>query len=87
MKAQTLKYVFKDFNPVASLINCSLTGRSLGSGIVGFNTMDDAIEAKSKLHKTIVEGREIRVNFIYVITQFPTNIILIFIIDQSRISV
>jgi RNA recognition motif-containing protein len=64
MKAQNLITVFKDFNPVASIINCSLTGKSLGSGIVGFNSIEDASEAKSKLNKAIIGGREIRVYFI-----------------------
>lgn len=65
MKAQTLKDHFKEFNPVASIINCSLSGRSLGSGVVAFSTLDEAIEARNKFQKTQIEGREIRVLYIH----------------------
>ena len=61
MKAQHLTAIFKEFNPVASIINCSLTGKSLGSGIVGFNSLEEATDAKNKLNKSIIGGREIRV--------------------------
>ena len=67
MKASTLKDYFKDFNPVASIINCSLSGRSLGSGVVAFNTQEEAIEAKNKFQKALMEGREIRVSNIILI--------------------
>ena len=78
MKAPTLKDYFKDFNPVASIINCSLSGRSLGSGVVAFNTQEEAIEAKNNFQKALMEGREIRVSNLILIYK-PICFILILI--------
>ena len=73
MKRQNLKDHFQEFNPVVALINCSLSGRSLGSGIVGFNNVEESIEARKKFHLTLIGGREIRVSIAITIIYIYTH--------------
>ena len=79
MKGNNLKDHFQELNPVMAFINCSLSGRSLGSGILGFNNIEEAIEAKKRFHTTLIGGREIRVSFIILLLLITLLITIIYI--------
>lgn len=59
----TLMDAFKEFNATeAKVVTDRYTGRSRGFGFVTFQSVQDAVAAREKMHNASVDGREIRVD-------------------------